>query len=280
MFLATQTSISNVLSTGPAVTVSAHIPDLHYFSGKGEKDVFPLWRDREGIDANVNIALLRELGDSITAVDVFAYVVGLLGTSAYTTRFFDELEESAPRVPVTKDTALFLEVARFGREIIAVQTYGERLPDAAPQGYVGTAIVEVSPADGEYPATVTYDADTSTLHIGDGVIGNVTPEVWNFEVSGVRVVSSWVGYRLAVKKGLKGPLDAIRPSRWSFDDELVELLWAVEYIVGAAAKGTALLNQVLGSEIFTRADMPVTTAAESKAPLARATLFDPRVEEL
>jgi type ISP restriction-modification system protein len=33
------------LGNGPALAVSSSIPDLHYFSGRGAKDILPLYRD-------------------------------------------------------------------------------------------------------------------------------------------------------------------------------------------------------------------------------------------
>lgn len=279
IFLATQMSTSNVLGTGPAVTVSAHVPDLHYFAGKGEKDILPLWRDADATEANVNGALLSALGASISAQDIFTYVVGLLGTSAYTERFYGDLAESAPRVPITKNTALFQEVACFGRALIAVQTYGERFSTAVPSDFGGSAVIERSPAEGEYPASYRYDEEKQTLALGEGRVSQVSPEVWDFEVSGLKVVASWLGYRLATKKGRKGPLDNIRSESWIFDDELVDLLWAVEYVVKASEVGEALLDRVLASEVFTTNDMPAAAAIERIAPAGRYALFDSRIQD-
>ncbi len=53
--------ITNVLGIGPAATVSALVPDLHYFCGRGGKDVIPLWRDAEATQANITGGLLTAL---------------------------------------------------------------------------------------------------------------------------------------------------------------------------------------------------------------------------
>jgi hypothetical protein len=67
--------------------------------------------------------------------------------------------------------------------------------------------------------------------IGDGIFGAVPEEVWEFEVSGLKVVQSWLAYRMKKRAGKKSsPLDDIRPERWTprMTDELLEMLWVVQ----------------------------------------------------
>ena len=44
LFLTTLTSTK--LGTGPVLTVTPHVPDLHHFSGRGARNVMPLFRDK------------------------------------------------------------------------------------------------------------------------------------------------------------------------------------------------------------------------------------------
>ena len=44
-----------------------------------------------------------------------------------------------------------------------------------------------------------YDAAEQKLHVGEGVFGPVRQEVWNFSVSGLAVLQSWLAY--SMKKG-------------------------------------------------------------------------------
>lgn len=48
------TLLSDVLGVGPGAMVFSQVPDMHYFSGRGGKDVIPLWRD--SAEARPNIA--------------------------------------------------------------------------------------------------------------------------------------------------------------------------------------------------------------------------------
>src|SRR5437763_1523397 len=104
-------TLTAVLGLGPGATVSAYIPDLHYFNGRGGKDIIPLWRDSKGTQPNIPVNLLgflsRSLGQNISPEDFFAYVYAVLATPSYVEKFSEELSIPGPRVPVSKDTALF-----------------------------------------------------------------------------------------------------------------------------------------------------------------------------
>ena len=63
------------------------------------------------------------------------------------------------------------------------------------------------------PEDFDYDAESRTLTVGTGAFSPVSREVWDFEVSGLRVLRSWLGYRMKNRKGRKSsPLDDIRPA--------------------------------------------------------------------
>lgn len=116
---------------GAICTVSADVPDQHYFRGSfGGKDVIPIYRDAAGTEPNVTAGLLdllgAEYGTTPTAEDLAAYVYAVLGGQSYTQRFWNELETPGPRVPLTKDGATFSEAASLGRKLIWLHTYAER----------------------------------------------------------------------------------------------------------------------------------------------------------
>lgn len=62
VFLTTLTSTK--LGRGPVLTVSPYVPDLHHFSGRGAKNVMPLYRDAAGA-ANVTDGVLEVLGQAL-----------------------------------------------------------------------------------------------------------------------------------------------------------------------------------------------------------------------
>lgn len=278
------TLLNHPLGDGPALTAAAEIPDLHHFRGSyGAKEVMPLYRDSAAKEANVLPGLVEHLSAAyraaVTPEDVAGYVYGLLAQPAYTQRFAGELARREVRVPWTKDGDLFARVAAFGKRLIWLQTYGERMtPTDEKTGHIppGQAKCRVAVPDTEagYPADFDYKGERREIHMGDGVFGPVSPEVWAFEVSGLRVVYSWLGYR---KKGRSGrrssPLDEIRPTAWThaFTRELLELLWVLEATIAGYGEQAALLEEVLASDLFAADDFPTVPDEVRKPPAAPKT---------
>jgi hypothetical protein len=210
---------------GPCIAASECIPDQHHFRGSfGGKDVIPLYRDAAGTEPNVTGGLLDALGkvygESPTAEDLAAYVYAVLGGQSYTRRFWNELETPGPHVPLTKDGETFAKIANLGRKLIWLHTYAERFRgedrgEDVPQGKA-TTIKGVSSDPAHYPTEYVYEAAKQEIAVGDGRFGPVAPAVWEFEVSGLKVVQSWLGYRMKKRAGKKSsPLDDIRPERWT-----------------------------------------------------------------
>ena len=279
LFLVTLTSTT--LGDGPAVTLSPYVPDMDFFRGSfGAKSVHPLYRSagtsQPNISASLRAALNEAYGREVEPFEIAAYVVGLLGTSAYTERFADELAESVAHVPFTADADLFAEVVDFGRSIIFEQTWGERGAKlnqfGQPVGlrFKGAATIAVPTPENDYPESWSYDADSQQLFVGGGRFDNVSPAVANFEVSGMSVVGSWLGYRMKTPAGKSSsPLDKIQADTWQHDGELLELLWQLEFMVNAEPRGTELLEKVIVGDIIPPATLGVPTAAEQKAPPKR-----------
>jgi len=141
---------------------------------------------------------------------VDSYVYGLLGSAAFFAGFGKLLAEEDPSVPVTMDRALFDQVAQLGKRLLWLHTRGARFSDgdALPQALAR----ELRPVT-SYPERFHWDARSGTLTIGNGSFGPVDQEVWEFEVSGLKVLQSWLGYRMKAGKGKKSsPLDASVPS--------------------------------------------------------------------
>src|SRR3989337_1335254 len=103
--------------------VSGSVPDLHHFRGSfGGKDVIPLWRDAGATQPNVTAGLLdrlsADLGRAVSTQDLLAYCYAVLNTPRYVERFSEELIIPGPRVPITKNGALFERSVGLGRRLI------------------------------------------------------------------------------------------------------------------------------------------------------------------
>ena len=270
--------ITKPLGNGPALTACAHIPDLDHFSNRGAKDIVPLYRDAAASQPNMLPGLLELLnkayGQKIAPEDFAGYVYGILAQPEYTRRFADELASKEVRVPLTKDKKLFAKVSEFGKELIWLHTYGERLQDADhPAGQIPKGKAQctkaVSDQENKYPNEFKYDETTKKILVGDGEFAPVPLAVWEFEVSGLKVVQSWLGYRMRERSGKKSsPLDDIRPRVWTreFTRELLELLWVLEITVAGYPKQQLLLEAVLESDLFTEAELPAVPDEAREAP--------------
>ena len=140
--------LTDGIREGPAGVATALIPDKHHFSNRGARDVIPLWRDAEATEPNVTAgleALAQAYGQPVTAEDLFAYCYAVLASPDYVHRFWDELTIPGPRLPITRDAALFARVADLGRRLLWLHTYGERF---VPPGHKPGRI---PPGKGEVP---------------------------------------------------------------------------------------------------------------------------------
>lgn len=263
------TLTSTKLGRGPVVTATPYVPDLHHFSGRGAKDIIPIWRDFNATEPNVGSqlqdALAEVLGTAVTTEDLAAYVYALTGTSAFADRFSDALgERSGPvHVPITKDRTVFARAAALGRELIWWHTWGERFGE---QRTVSGAAEEVAPVRG-LPDAFAYDREVGLLRVGTGSFGPISADVWEFEVSGLKVLQSWLGYRMSKGKGRKSsPLNELRPTKWTFTDELLLLLDTLEFTVQVTPTAVELLREVVAGPTFLASELPKPTNAERIVP--------------
>ena len=277
--------LTDIVGVGPAAMATADIPDLHYFSGRGGKNVIPLWRDIPCTLPNVTLGLLTCLselyGIDVSAEQLFAYTYGILAQPAYVERFWDALELPPPRLPLTKNKELFRQIVDHGSKLLYLHTYGRRFSHS-DIGYIESGSARcmkgISPNGFE---DFSYDPETGVLRVGDGEFSPVAPEVWDYSVSGLQVVKSWLGYRKRRRSGRKSsPLDDIRPERWEpqMTEELLELLWVLEGTLALQPEGERLLDLACRSDLFSQDELPAPTPQERQPP--RAAAADQRQQEL
>jgi hypothetical protein len=180
--------------SGPAVTFSGLIPDLHHYKGSFGGRTFPLWSNAAATKANVAEGVLFTLrtryeGD-ITPEDVFAYIAAVAAHPAYPARFAVDLVQPGLRIPLTADPTLFAEAVALGRQVIWLHTFGERFADpragrpaSPPRMTKGTG--PTIPPGGAIPSTpqsmpntIDYDATAHRLiNTIDGLIQAVVDQM-------------------------------------------------------------------------------------------------------
>jgi hypothetical protein len=152
----------------------------------------------------------------------------------------------------------------IGAKLLWLHTYGERyVPDGRKSGQVPSGAARCTkavPGDADgYPETFEYHDATRTLRVGSGEFAPVAPELFAFEVSGLKVVQSWLKYRMKRGAGKKSsPLDDIRPERWTsqFTTELLELLWVLEATIDGYPAQAALFDAIIASDCFGAGELP------------------------
>ena len=255
--------------SGPAVTFSAAIPDLHHYRGSFGGRAFPLWADRQAAAPNLKAGLIREVAEAldvnVNARDMMAYFAAVAAHSAYTARFRSDLVQPGLRFPLTAETTLFAEAVDIGREVIWLHCFGERFadpdagrPNGAPRMPEGErpfiqrdGAIPTDPS--RFPDCIDYDAAARRLKVGDGFIDNVSRAVWDYEVSGKQVLVQWFSYRrLDRSRPIIGdrrppsPLENIRPEGWlaEYTTELMNVLHILGRLVALEPRQADLLDRI------------------------------------
>jgi hypothetical protein len=260
------------IGMGPALVFSAYVPDMHYFKGSGGGRVLPLFRDDAARSANLVPGLIRLLSQRfyhpVAASDVLAYIAAVTAHNGYTTRFAKDLRTPGVRIPLTADPELWAQAVQLGRRVIWLHTYGERFTDSAegrPSGPPkpdtnrrAKVQVAIQGTAEEMPDNISYDIQTATLHVGAGLMSPVLPEVWAYEVSGMKVVKKWFGYRKRNPAGRKSsPLDDIHNEEWpaEFTTELLQLLHILTLCVELEPEQADLLERICIGPLITVAEL-------------------------
>ena len=205
-------------TAGPALSFTTLIPDLHHYNGRGGR-VFPLYSDAAASEPNLPPSLLESLSTlykrPVTAEDFIAYLAGVAANPAYTARFQKDLAQPGLRIPLTTAPKLFAKAVDLGRRVIWLHTFGERFADRKDDRPPGPPRLPKEtapriPKDGaipndpdSMPDEIEYDESKRRLLVGRGFVDNVSPEVWQYDVSGKRVLTQWFSYR---KKNRERPI--------------------------------------------------------------------------
>ncbi|WP_141388368.1 type ISP restriction/modification enzyme [Microbacterium maritypicum] len=247
---------------GPALYFSPYIPDLNAFNNRGGRTFASLHPDgTENLAPGLKSALETTLGVTVERSDFTYYLAAVTGNAGFVRAFNDELRTPGIRVPITSDSQLWCRAVELGKYIVWLHTWGERGLDTHPEELAADPAAGVSyttPVGAEMPETMLYDENSRELRVGAGRWTGVEKQVWEFEVGGVRVVDSWFGYRRRTPKGKKSsPLDEIVETTWlpEWSQDLTEILKALSRLTAIGPMQSALLDQILASDVLTKADL-------------------------
>ena len=256
-------------TSGPAVTFTASVPDLHHYKGSFGGRVFPLWRDTAATEANLPPNLLNVLAESyqsaVTPEDFLAYLAAVAAHPVYTARFQGDLVQPGLRIPLTTQSNLFTQAVELGRRVIWLHTFGERYIDAKAGRPVGPPRLPkgrapIIPKEGaipddpdSMPDELGYDESKNRLLVGAGFIDHVPTAVWHYEVSGKRVLRQWFSSR---KKNRERPiigdrrppskLGDIQPDHWlaEYTTELLNVVHVLGLLIDLEPTQDTLLDAI------------------------------------
>lgn len=181
---------------GPAAWCHSDLPDYHGFSGRGGY-AFPL-RDQRGGPTTYNLnpeilkALAEAYGEPVSPEDLFDAILALLSATSYTVRFAEDLEDTFPHIPFPADPDLFHRAVAIGREIRALESFArEPAEKFKPKDFVRSRSEWTGPV-GLYQGD---GGDWFFCSDGTGKFDGLPPRVWEFAVSGYRVLKRWVDAR-------------------------------------------------------------------------------------
>ena len=265
---------------GPAISLTALIPDLDHYKGNHGGRVYPLWRDADASISNIKPAFLAHLskafGTKIAPEDMMVYIAAVMAHPGFTSHFASDLKRPGLRLPLTASAKTFAKAVRIGREVTWLHAYGERFveasegrPSGAPRMTEGKR--PTIPRGGTIPGTpeplpdiMTYDPAKCRLCIGKGYIDNVTPQMWDYEVSGMNVLRQWFSYRkhdrsrpVIGDRRPPSPLSKIQPDHWlhEYTNDLIDLLNVLGRVIALEPLQADLLCEVLDGALFDQAEL-------------------------
>jgi predicted helicase len=185
------------------------LPDYHSFKSSNGGYAFPLYDRRNGpLATNLRPTLLNNLtaayGANVSAEEAFNAILALLSASSYSRRFADDLQDTFPHVAFPAALDNFYRAVEIGREIRDVETFAR---EPKPQG-AAFCRLETQPTGDVQP--VDYqDGEIRLCADGSGRMSGIPEQVWDFAVSGYRVLPRWIEGRI----GLPADLPFVRELR-------------------------------------------------------------------
>lgn len=185
--------------------VTRNIAEVICMSSKTSNNgfVFPLWlhptdtpadlldtasrEKRPNLSPEFLAALTEAVGETPVPEDVLAYIYAVLYAPSYRARYAAFLKRDFPRVPLTRNRALFDRLVETGRELIALHTMDTVLPRITTYDVPGSNEVDkvrYAPPTAEVSGRVYINAAQ--------YFGGVPQAVWDMHIGGYRVAEKWL----------------------------------------------------------------------------------------
>jgi hypothetical protein len=288
------------IEDGPGLTFTELIPGVDHFNGRGGRVLPCLLNDgKPNAPDGLLDELSRRLGVTVHISDLLAYVAAVTAHPAFTARFRDELRVPGVRLPMTASSGLWLEAVKVGRLLLWLHSYGTRYIDESDGRPCGPPLMSeenapqllqsVGDTPEDMPRSIKYDEAQSRIYLKPtrgavdkwGIIGRVSPAVWNYRVGGKHVIRTWFGYRQGASKRRRSTseLDTVVPDSWmsEYDDQLFRLLHVLGRCVELEPEQELLLDRICSASTISWYDLQLALprqVSQPHTPISEGTLFD------
>jgi predicted helicase len=167
--------------------------------------VFPLFiysdllagQKEANINPKVSIILTESLKKEPTPEEVFYYIYSVLYSNVYRTKYEEFLKIEFPRIPFTKNYALFSQMAKLGGQLVDLHLLKSPELSAPISKFQGKGDNKVE--------KVVFE--NSRVHINSSqYFEGIKQEVWEYQIGGYQVSAKW----LKDRKGRTLSLDDIK----------------------------------------------------------------------
>jgi len=131
--------------------------------------------------------------------DIFNYIYAVLHSPTYRKRYAHLLKIDFPRVPLTRDAALFRALCGFGHDLVSLHLLQSSLLDQEMVSFpVADANSVEAPYPQYYPPGERVPDSAAPLKAGRVHINKrqyfegVSPEIWSFNIGGYQVCAKWL----------------------------------------------------------------------------------------
>ena len=183
------------------LTIGKYIADTNLFY-RGGIQYFPLYfypdpdkpkelqqEKRPNFSSDFLKTIESKLGYLPTPEAIFYYIYGIFHSPTYRTRYAEFLKIDFPRVPLTSNNDLFIQLSNYGEQLVQLHLMESPLLDNSITQFIdngGNREVSIG------SAKTAYKNGTVKLNKQGDCFTGVPEEVWNFYVGGYQVCHKWL----------------------------------------------------------------------------------------
>ena len=162
---------------------------LYLYPGTETQNLFSAQEQAKGKQPNINPEIFADLseiyGELPSPEMVFYYTYAVLYAETYRKKYAAFLKIDFPRIPFTKDYAMFRETAEYGQRLADLHLM--KSPD------LDTPVARFQGSGDERVEKLRYDKKTDRVYINKNqYFENVPENIWQYHVGGYQVCNKWL----------------------------------------------------------------------------------------